>query len=74
MSEIKSVSLSDDSSTVRIASNTGIFVLIVALAVLAAWLVPILEHHIAIDRCLDSGGSFNYKTYDCEHSKPVPRP
>ncbi len=51
----------------------GIFVLIVALAVLAAWLVPILKHHIAIDRCLDSGGSFNYKTYDCEHSKPVPR-
>ncbi len=37
----------------------GISMLIVALAILAAWLVPIITHHIAIDRCLDSGGSFN---------------
>ena len=50
----------------------GVFVLVVVFGILAAWLVPILQNHIAVDRCLDSGGSFNYKANKCELSKPTP--
>ena len=48
------------------------FVLVVVFGILAAWLVPILQNHIAADRCLESGGSFNYETNKCELSKATP--
>ena len=51
----------------------GLFVFIVAAAFLVVWLVPVVKHYIAVDRCLDSGGAFNYKTYNCDRLKSVPQ-
>jgi hypothetical protein len=38
---------------------------IIVAAILAAILIPILNKQIAIDRCLDAGGAFDYKAGQC---------
>jgi len=45
--------------------NLWLFVGIVAAGILAAWLIPYLSEFIAVDKCLDAGGSFNYQTGEC---------
>jgi len=35
------------------------------LGVLATALTPMISRHLAIDRCLDAGGAFDYKTDQC---------
>jgi hypothetical protein len=37
----------------------------VAVAIIAAILIPVLSRHLAIDRCLDAGGSYDYTTGKC---------
>ena len=49
----------------------GLFIFIAALGLFAAWLLPVIEHYLIVDRCLDSGGAVNYKTHNCEHAKPL---
>jgi hypothetical protein len=40
-------------------------VAVVLLSTLAVILTPVVRRHIAIDRCLDAGGAFDYKTDKC---------
>lgn len=40
-------------------------VAVVLFGVLAAALTPTVSRHLAIDRCLDAGGAFDYKTDKC---------
>jgi hypothetical protein len=63
-------------------SPTGIFkretkiLLLSAIALIAITLIaalggPYLFKQISIDRCLDSGGKFNYQTNECICSKTI---
>jgi len=45
-------------------------VLSVAVAVWALW--PVVRHELAVDRCLDNGGSFNYLQGVCDASASHP--
>jgi hypothetical protein len=38
---------------------------VVLFGVLAMALTPTVSRHLAIDRCLDAGGAFDYKTDKC---------
>lgn len=44
--------------------------IILALAVMAGCF---LAHQVAIDRCLDGGGRWNYERGECEYGPPGPR-
>ena len=33
----------------------------------ALWVALYLKQWVAIDRCLDSGGSWNYEKSECDH-------
>jgi hypothetical protein len=48
----------------------ALFLVPVIFALIAAILVPYIRGQIAIDRCLDAGGSYNYKTDTCVTSAP----
>jgi hypothetical protein len=37
----------------------------IALGIIAAIVVPYLQTYLADDRCLDAGGSYDYKTESC---------
>jgi hypothetical protein len=47
----------------------GFFVILVAVGFLAAWLAPRIQQYVAVDRCLDAGGSYNYRTKTCEGAR-----
>lgn len=51
------------SSAVRILLGV---VICLAAGVLAAVAVPRLVQSVAVDRCLDAGGAFNYSAQSCE--------
>jgi hypothetical protein len=38
---------------------------IVIIGLLAVWLFPVLLQHLKIDRCLDSGGAYDYTRQEC---------
>jgi hypothetical protein len=40
-------------------------VAVVLLSLLAVFLKPIVRKHLAIDRCLDAGGAYDYKRNKC---------
>jgi len=44
-------------------------VLLIAIGILAAIVVPWLNQQTAIDRCLDVGGKYEYKTQSCIQSE-----
>ena len=41
-----------------------------AIGLLAAFVVPYVLTQVAVDRCLDSGGSYNYETELCVGATP----
>ncbi|MGK2945649.1 MAG: hypothetical protein ACSLFC_13015 [Desulfuromonadales bacterium] len=43
----------------------GTIIGLIVVVVLAAWLIPFLSHHIEVDRCLDSGGAYDYENNVC---------
>lgn len=43
----------------------ALFLVPVIFALIAAILIPYIRGQVAIDRCLDAGGSYNYKTDTC---------
>jgi hypothetical protein len=42
----------------------------VALLLVGAILAKRVFRFVAVDKCLDSGGRFNYSSGSCEHSRP----
>lgn len=46
----------------------------ILIGLLLAFLLPIFETDIEIDRCLDSGGSFNYEECKCDFNKNHVKP
>ena len=51
----------------------ALFIAVIFLGILAAWLSPIFMDSPAEARCLASGGSFNQKTQSCEHAESEKR-
>lgn len=47
----------------------GLLLSVVLLGLLAAIVAPRITHFFAVDRCLDSGGSFNYNSNQCEGAR-----
>lgn len=43
----------------------GIFMVPIIIGVIAAYIVPFLLHQVEIDKCLDSGGKFEYQHSRC---------
>ncbi len=43
----------------------GTIIGLIVVVVLAAWLIPVLSHHIEVDRCLDSDGAYDYENNVC---------
>jgi hypothetical protein len=44
----------------------GYFICLVVIGVLAGLLLPRLRLWLAVDRCLDAGGAYNYRARVCE--------
>jgi len=36
------------------------------LGIIAAFLLPFIQFHLDVDKCLDAGGAFNYATCECD--------
>ena len=47
----------------------GFFVCLIAGSLLLAFIGPRIKRHFAVDRCLDAGGSYNYRTRACEGAR-----
>lgn len=47
------------------------FLLLLVVSVAAAVVVPYLRNQLAIDRCLDQGGAFNYELNKCVMEPPA---
>jgi len=47
----------------------GFFAFLVAGSLLLALVVPSIKQYFAVDRCLDAGGSYNYRTRTCEGAR-----
>ena len=45
-------------------ARTGVAIAALVIAVAVAW--PFTAELVAVDRCLDAGGSFDYKTGQCD--------
>jgi hypothetical protein len=50
----------------------GVVILVVASLVIARPLTTYVSEWLDVDACLDSGGSFNYATMDCDHATNHP--
>ncbi len=48
----------------------GFFVVLVVAGLLLGWLGPRIRQFFAVDRCLDAGGAYNYRTNACEGARP----
>ena len=48
----------------------GFVVVLVAAGLLLGLLAPRIRQYFAVDRCLDAGGSYNYRTRSCEGARP----
>lgn len=46
----------------------AVFVLLLALGVAAAFVVPYVLTQIDINRCLDKGGSYDYAATQCDNT------
>ena len=47
----------------------GFFVSIVAVGLLIGLLMPRIRLWVAVDRCLDAGGAYNYQARVCEGAR-----
>jgi len=52
--------------------RTGLFVIVIGTLVLGAVVGPYTREFLAVDRCLDGGGSFDYAVGDCDHKENHP--
>jgi hypothetical protein len=43
----------------------GIFMVPIIIGVIAAFIIPCVLHQVEIDKCLDSGGKFEYQKNRC---------
>ncbi len=50
----------------------GVFLAMLVLGLLAATFGPPLRRFLAVDKCLDAGGSFNHATEICEGLQESP--
>ena len=50
----------------------GVVILIVAAVVISHPLTTYVSEWLDVDACLDSGGSFNYSSMDCDHAANHP--
>ncbi len=46
-----------------------LFVTPIAIGLIVAITYPHLSFHFAVDKCLDSGGSFNYESCQCDYQE-----
>jgi len=44
---------------------TAALIVLIALVIVVAWLLPTLRHHLAVDRCLDAGGAYEHRQDRC---------
>ena len=51
----------------------GLVLVVVVLGLSMAVVWPRISMFLAVDRCLDSGGSFNYNSNQCEGAHEAPR-
>ena len=54
----------------REARIMSFFVVLVGISLLLGLLGPRIARWLAVDRCLDAGGSYNYQTRICEGARP----
>jgi hypothetical protein len=48
----------------------GLVIGVVGIGLLLVLVAPRIGHWLAVDRCLDSGGSYNYQARVCEGARP----
>ena len=46
-----------------------LFVAPIAIGIIVAIAYPYLSLHIKVDKCFDSGGSFNYESCKCDYKE-----
>ena len=46
-----------------------LFVTPIAIGIIVAIAYPHLSLHLKVDKCLDSGGSFNYESCECDYKE-----
>lgn len=50
----------------------GVVLAVLLLGVLAAIVVPQLVQFVAVDKCLDAGGAFDYANSTCQLEQKLP--